>query len=150
MSNGMEAIVTTIIHAPIDRVWTALVDPEDIARYMMGARVVSDWSEGGAIRWSGEWKGKAFEDVGRVVKARAPDLLVYTHNSAGADGATQEHVISIELKEVGGVTHLRLTQGGNNTEAAREHAVENWTLMLDQLKKMLGEAPVPAPEAPRT
>ncbi len=150
MSKGIEAIVTTIIHAPIDRVWKALIDPEDIARYMMGARVNTDWVEGNPIHWSGEWKGKAFEDEGRVLKVREPDLLAYTHNSASADGTTEEHVVTIELKEVGGVTHLRLTQDGNATQTAREHAEANWTQMLDQLKKMLGEAPVPSPEVTRT
>jgi uncharacterized protein YndB with AHSA1/START domain len=143
MSNGKVANVTTIIHAPIDRVWKALVDPEEIAQYMMGARVVTDWTDGSPIRWKGEWKGKAFEDVGRVLKVREPDMLSYTHKSGATEDA-EEHVIIIELKEVGGVTHLRLTQDNNATEEAREHSEANWTQMLDTLKKMLGEAPVPS------
>ncbi len=122
MNNGIAARVTSIIHASLDRVWKALVDPEDIAKYMMGARVRTDWSEGSPIRWEGEWNGKPFEDVGRVLKVREPELLSYTHNSTEAEGATQEHVITIELKEVGGVTHLRLTQDNNSTEDARQHA----------------------------
>lgn len=150
MNKGITAIVTSVIHAPVERVWKALVDPEDIAKYMMGARVTTSWSEGSSIQWKGEWKGKPFEDTGRVLKVKEPELLSYTHTSTGAEGASQEHVITIELKEAGGVTHLRLTQDNNHTDEERQHAEETWTLMLDELKKMLGEAPVPAPETART
>lgn len=150
MNNGITATVTSVIHAPLERVWKALVDPADIANYMMGARVTTSWSEGSAIRWQGEWKGKPYEDTGRVLKVREPELLSYTHNSTGSDGDPQEHIITIELKETAGVTHLRLTQDNNRTEEERQHAEKSWTLMLDELKKMLGEAPVAAPETART
>lgn len=150
MSTGITASVTSVIHAPLERVWKALVDPADIAKYMMGARVTTSWSEGSAIRWRGEWKGKPYEDTGRVLKVREPELLSYTHTSTGAEGASQEQVIIIELKEAGGVTHLRLTQDNNRTDEERQHAEAMWTLMFDELKKMLGEAPVAAPETART
>jgi uncharacterized protein YndB with AHSA1/START domain len=149
MDRGFIAIVTTVIHSTIDRVWKALTDPEQIAQYMMGARVTTDWKEGSPITWQGEWQGKPFEDKGRVLIAREPELLKYGHTSGTAQRPEEEHIVTIELKEVGGVTHVRLTQDNNPTEEARKHSEENWTLMLDGLKKMLGEAPVPKPVAPR-
>lgn len=148
MSNGLVAEVIQVIHAPIERVWKALTDPADLARYMMGATVESDWQEGSPIVWKGEWKGKTFEDHGRVLQARAPELLKYVHTS-GAGGSQADHTVTIELKESGGVTHLRLTQDNNGSDEERAHAEENWRSMLDGLKKMLGEAPVPRPEEPR-
>ncbi len=150
MSNTITANVTSIIHSPIDRVWRALTDPEDIAKYMMGAQVTTDWKAGSAITWKGEWKGKAFEDTGRVLTATEPDLLKCSHSSKTAEGAAEEHVITIELKEVGGATPLNLTQDNHATQEASDHAAENWTMMLDGLKKMLGEAPVIKPEVART
>ncbi|HMC98357.1 MAG TPA: SRPBCC family protein [Flavobacteriales bacterium] len=148
MNTGIIARATAIIHEPVDRVWKALVDPEMIARYMMGAQVFSDWKEGSPIVWKGEWKGKAYEDHGQVLKVKEPELLKYSHRS-GSDDQGEEHTVTIELKEVAGVTHLRLTQDNNATEEARQHSEENWNRMLDGLKKVLGEAPVAKPEVPR-
>lgn len=145
---GYIAVVSTIIHHPIERVWKALIDPEEIQRYMMGARVNTDWKEGSPITWIGEWEGHQYVDNGTVLVVREPDLLKYTHTS-GSSGKAAEHTVTIELKEVAGVTHLRLSQDGNSTDTQREAAEEKWGRMLDQLKAMLGEAPVPAPEAPR-
>ncbi len=148
MSSGNIAEVTTIIHEPIDRVWQALVDPELIAKYMMGAQVSTDWKEGSPIMWKGEWKGKPFEDHGTVITVREPDLLKYTHTS-GASSDAKEHTVTVELKEAANVTHLHLTQDGNATEKEREESEKNWSAMLDGLKKVLGEAPVSTPEQAR-
>ncbi len=145
MNTAFTASVTTVMHERIDRVWKALLDPADIAKYMMGAQVDTDWQEGSPITWKGEWQGKSFEDHGRVLKVREPDLLKYSHT--GPDGS--EHIVTIELKETAGSTHLRLSQDNNPTAKAKEHAEANWTTMLDGLKKLLGEAPVPPPEEMR-
>ena len=145
MTSTLTATVTTVIHERIDRVWKALLDPVDIGKYMMGAEVKTDWQEGSPITWKGELQGKPFEDHGRVLIVREPDLLKYSHTSP--DGS--EHTVTIELKETAGATHIRLTQDNNPTEKAKEHAEANWTLMLDGLKKLLGEAPVPPPEEMR-
>lgn len=146
--NGYIAVVSTIIHHPIDRVWKALIDPQEIQRYMMGARVNTDWKEGSPITWSGEWEGRRYVDNGTVLVVREPDLLKYTHTT-GPSGDGAEHTVTVELKEVAGITHMRLCQDGNKTEVQRDAAQEKWGRMLDQLKVMLGEAPVPAPEATR-
>lgn len=144
------ADITTVIHEPIDRVWKALVDPEQIAQYMMGAKVVSDWKEGSSITWKGEWNGKPFEDHGKVVAVREPELLKYTHATGSSSAAESTHTVSIELKEVAGVTHLHLTQDNNASDDARAESEKNWNAMLQGLKKMLGEAPVAQPAQPRS
>jgi len=72
-----------------------------------------------------------------VLVAKAPHLLRYTHRSS-----QREHTVTVELREVAGTTHLRLTQENNVDEAARRRAENNWTAMLDGLKVWLGEAPV--------
>ncbi|MCB9184186.1 MAG: SRPBCC domain-containing protein [Flavobacteriales bacterium] len=139
MAQDHPAVAHTVLHFPIERVWHALTDADDLAHYMMGAQVTSDWTEGSPITWEGEFKGKSFRDTGKVLAAKPPELLRYTH---GSGGDSLEHVVTIELKEVGGVTHLRLTQTNNATEEARADSEKNWQAMLDGLKKWLGEAPV--------
>jgi len=146
---NLKASVTTVIHSTIDQVWEALVDPKDIAQYMMGVNVTTDWKEGSAIQWKGNWQGKDIEEQGRVLSVREPELLKYSHRSNGATGDPEEHIITIELQEAAGVTHLRLTQDNNASEEACAQAEKNWTLMLDGLKMMLGEAPMPKPEEAR-
>lgn len=148
MSTKSIAEVTTVIHDTIERVWRALVDPEMIASYMMGTNVTTDRKEGSPITWKGEWKGKAYEDSGELIIVREPELFKYTHVS-GAD-PEQAHTVTVELKEVGGVTHLHLTQDNNLTEESRRESEKNWTAMFDGLKKALGEAPVSKPEEART
>lgn len=148
MSTKSIAEVTTVIHEPIERVWQAFVDPDVIASYMMGALVTTDRKEGSPITWKGEWKGKAYEDSGQLIIVRGPDLLKYTRVS-GADPA-QAHTITVELKEVAGVTHVKLTQDNNPTEEACTEAEKNWSAILDGLKQALGEAPVSKPEEART
>lgn len=150
MSNAITSNVTAIIHEPIARVWRALTVPEEIAQYMMGAQVTTGWKAGSTITWKGEWKGKTYEDTGRVLEVTEPHLLKYSHVSTTPAGAVKEHIITIELKEVGGATHLQLAQDNNATQEASDHAAENWTMMLDGLKKMIGEAPVAKPEVART
>src|SRR2546427_90916 len=71
----------TTINAPLARVWDTLVDPEAIRRYMFGTTVVSDWKEGGPIVWKGEWKGKAYEDKGVILRLEPERILQYSHFS---------------------------------------------------------------------
>lgn len=146
MKSEEPAQVTTVIHFPLEEVWKVLLDPEAIADYMLGARLITDWQEGSAITWrSGNEEGGATHQ-GRVLVVREPELLRYSLTNS-SDGV--EKVVSIDLQEVAGITHLRVTQDRNTTDAAREAAESNWTMMLDNVKKLMGEAPVPSPEEPR-
>jgi uncharacterized protein YndB with AHSA1/START domain len=146
MKSEEPAQVTTVIHFPLEEVWKVLLDPEAIANYMLGARLITDWKEGSAITWSSGSDDRSITHQGRVMVVREPELLRYSLTNT-SDGV--EKVVSIELQEVAGITHLRVTQVGNTTEAAREAAESNWTMMLDNVKKLMGEAPVPSPEEPR-
>jgi uncharacterized protein YndB with AHSA1/START domain len=145
MQSAEQAQVTTVIHFPQEDVWRTLLDPEAIPAYMLGARITTDWQEGSDITWRTGSAEHGTERKGRVLAVREPDLLRYTLVH-GSDGV--EKVVSFELREVAGKTHLRVTQDGNASTAEREAAEENWNLMLDGLKQYMGEAPVPPPEEP--
>jgi uncharacterized protein YndB with AHSA1/START domain len=41
MNKGFIARASTSIHAPLDKVWKALVDPHAIKQYMFGTNVVT-------------------------------------------------------------------------------------------------------------
>lgn len=129
--------------APAFEVWRWLVEPERIKQYMAGADVSSDWKAGSDVVWKGEWKGKSFEDRGRVVTADPPRLLEYTHASGGSKS---EHRVTITLREEGGGTRLTLTQDGNASEEAKADSEKNWRMMFGQLKSLIDrEAPGASP-----
>jgi uncharacterized protein YndB with AHSA1/START domain/DNA-binding transcriptional ArsR family regulator len=47
----IDHVYTVFIKAPPERVWRAIVDGDDTARYYFGTRVVSNWTVGSAIRY---------------------------------------------------------------------------------------------------
>jgi uncharacterized protein YndB with AHSA1/START domain len=134
--------VSIDIAAPADKVWAALTEPRLVKTYMMGAALETDWVVGHPITWSGEYKGKPYQDKG-VVKAVQPGvLLTVTHwspLSGLADKAENYHMVTYQVVGHGGHTHLTLTQE-NLTGTSPEQSRKNWEPMLDGLKRML-EAP---------
>jgi uncharacterized protein YndB with AHSA1/START domain len=125
--------------APAAKVWEALVNPQLIKQYMFGTTVASDWKQGGIITWKGEWKGKPYEDRGKILKIEPRRLLQYTHYSplSGPDIPENHHTVTIELAEAGAQTRVTLAQDNNASEEARQHSEQNWKMMLDSLKKLL-------------
>jgi uncharacterized protein YndB with AHSA1/START domain len=141
--DNITAKASTTIDAPVAIVWRALVTPETIKRYMFGATVVSDWKEGSAIVWKGEWKGKPYEDKGQIVRLDPGRTLRYTHwspLSGLADAPENRHTVTIELAGEGAHTHVSLSQDGNRSEPERAHSEENWKKMLEGLKKVAERA----------
>jgi uncharacterized protein YndB with AHSA1/START domain len=128
------------VDASTEKVWKALVDPKAIKQYMFGTNVVSDWREGGAITWKGEWQGKPYEDKGKILQLTPGRTLQYSHFSplSGVpDKPENYHTVTIELAGNGNQTHVTLTQDKNATEEERAESEKNWGMMLSELKKFL-------------
>jgi uncharacterized protein YndB with AHSA1/START domain len=139
-NRNLVARVEARIAAPVEEVWDALVNPETIKRYMFGTTVDSDFREGSPITWKGEWKGKAYQDKGFILRVEPRRLLSYSHFSAlSGRPETPEnyHTVTIELTDQRGQTDVSLAQDNNPTPEAREHSEGNWAAMLDGLKKLL-------------
>jgi uncharacterized protein YndB with AHSA1/START domain len=146
MNDDLTAKASVTLHAPVEKVWDALVNPEVIKRYMFGATVVSDWKEGSPIAWKGEWKGKPFEDKGRILELRPEQRLRYTHFSplSGApDKPENYHQVTIELSKQDdqrGTVRVDLSQDNNKTAKARDESQRNWAMMLEGIKKVVEDA----------
>lgn len=141
--NDLVARATVEIHADASRVWRALVEPDEIRRYMFGTQVETDWTVGSPIRWKGEWEGKAYEDRGTVLEVRPARRLSYSHFSplsGQPDAPENYHTVTIELDGRDGTTGVLLTQDNNPTEEARAHSEKNWTMMLQGLKRHIEQA----------
>ena len=140
MNDQLIANASVVIEAPAEEVWEALVDPELIKQYMFGATVASDWREGSAITWSGEWQGRAYQDKGEVLEFSPHTRLQYTHFSpltGQPDAPENYHTVTIHLEEEGGWTRVDLSQDNNATEEERDHSQQNWEAMLDSLKTLI-------------
>src|SRR5256885_15445183 len=140
MPKGLIAKASTSIAAPAAKVWDALVNPQMIKQYMFGATVVSDWREGSPITWKGEWKGKPYEDKGRIQRIQSQRLLQYSHYSPLSglpDKPENHHTVTIEVEGKGAETRVSLAQDNNESDEARQHPEQNWKMMLESLKKLL-------------
>ena len=140
MSKGFEAVKTITIDAPKAEVWDALTKPDKVKQYMHGTNMTTDWKEGSPISWKGEWKGKAYEDKGKVLEVEPQKRLQYTHWSpmGGSEDRPENYqTVTYDLAGDNGKTALTLTQDNNATqEEADKMAQDNWGPVLEGLKKV--------------
>lgn len=132
------AKATVAIDAPLAEVWEGLVSPDVIKKYMAGATVETDWKEGSPIVWKGEWKGKPFEDKGRILAIEPERHLEYSHYSplsGDPDKPESYHTVSIDLCQQESGVYVALTQDHNPNDEAVAHSEKNWKMMLEGLKK---------------
>jgi uncharacterized protein YndB with AHSA1/START domain len=128
------------IAAPAQRVWEALTDPAQVAQYMWGAEVVTDWKQGSSIVYRGEWEGKPYEDKGRIVEIDPPRLLrttYYSPLSGKADLPENYAEVVYALEPSGAGTTLTVTQSNIPDESGREKSEGNWGMTLETMKKMI-------------
>jgi uncharacterized protein YndB with AHSA1/START domain len=139
MTRGFEAMNKVTINAPRADVWDALTNPEKVKKYMHGTEMSTDWKEGSAITWTGEWKGKPYQDKGEVLEVEPERLLKYTHWSpmGGSEDVPENyHTVTYELAGTDGSTILTLRQDNNPTqEQADQMAEQNWAPVLKGLKE---------------
>jgi uncharacterized protein YndB with AHSA1/START domain len=142
MREDFIAKVDIFLEAPRAKVWEALTDPDQVARYLHGTHVESDWKVGGPISWKGEWNGRRYEDRGRILEVEPPHRLATTYWSSlsGQPDVPEHHkVLRHVLYEERGGTRLVLTTENNATAQEARHAEENWRGVLGTLKAILEE-----------
>jgi uncharacterized protein YndB with AHSA1/START domain len=66
---GLMATAEIDISAEPERVWQALVDPDQIKQYMFGSEVVTDWQPGSSIVWTGEYEVGRTRTRGRYCRS---------------------------------------------------------------------------------
>ncbi|APV45460.1 putative conserved protein YndB, AHSA1/START domain [Dehalogenimonas formicexedens] len=139
MSNDRSITVTITIHAPVTRVWQALVDPELIKEYMGGAVVLTDWKPGVTIFWEGLWQGQPYRDKGQVIIFEPNCRIKYTHYSPATglpDQPENYHILTYSLSDRGKDTDLVLLNENITTEAEQKYLESGWKVMLEELKRV--------------
>ena len=136
----MNLEISTIIKAPISKVWDALTNPALIKQYMFGTNTASDWKVGSPITFSGDWEGKAYEDKGKILAIEKEKFLKYNYYSAFSgkkDEQTNYSIITYSVRTEKGQTIFDLTQDNFENAEAVEHSKKNWQMIFGTIKKML-------------
>jgi uncharacterized protein YndB with AHSA1/START domain len=138
VSNSISSSV--VIEAPIEEVWRALTTPEIIKQWFFGVDTETDWSPGSQIVHRGTHEGRAYQDRGEILEVEAPVLLVHTHWSplSGApDTPGSYQRVRYELRQVGTVTHLTVSETNLPSAEAAAASAESWDAVLKDLKYLL-------------
>ncbi|PWU23495.1 ATPase [Candidatus Cerribacteria bacterium 'Amazon FNV 2010 28 9'] len=143
MSN-LTASSSLQIDAPPEKVWKALTNPALVKQWLFGTEMKTDWNVGSSITYSGVWDGKPYEDKGKVL-AIIPNKLIETSYWSVAYGLPDEpqnyKKVVYSLEEKDGGTLLTITQDNNATEDDKEHSQQNWSTVLEALKKTVETQP---------
>jgi len=140
MRGKLNSETSIIIDAPVERVWNALIDPEQIKQYLFGTQAISDWKKGSSIIYKGEWEGKRYEDKGQIIDIIPNKLLHTTYwSSIGGKEDKPENYNNVVYKvdEENGKTRVTITQDNIKDEAERTHMIQNWTMVLQSMKKII-------------
>jgi uncharacterized protein YndB with AHSA1/START domain len=137
------------IDAPLDRVWDALVNPQQTKKYMFGCETVSDWKKGSSLLWRMDYEEKDLIAVkGTITSIEPGKFLAYTvidpNNPEIPDLPENYLTVTYELRELNGQTLLTVTQGDYSTVAEGEKRYketynngEGWNPILREIKKLL-------------
>jgi uncharacterized protein YndB with AHSA1/START domain len=128
------------INNTVDAAWKALVDPEIVAKYMLGSQQVSDWKKGSSIIWKKDFNGRQFVDRGEILEITPPKSLKYTHYSPASgntDAPENYQTVSVALKENAKGTTIELSSDNNASEEAKERTEQIWTYYFQGLKLIM-------------
>ena len=128
---------TTIIKAPIEKVWDALTNPTIVKQYFFGTNLVTDWKVGSPLRFQGEWEGKPYEDKGVVLEYTPLKSLTYSYLSSWSNMPDEPENylrVSYSVRPVDEGTEITISQTNYDAERA-EHSEGNWAMVVDGLRK---------------
>jgi len=102
--------------------------------------VTTDWQAGSPIVYEGTWEGKAYRDKGKVLQVEPGKLLVSTFWSSLSglpDVPENYQTVRYELSTEGSGTRLTVTQDNNATQEDANHSAQNWSTVLEGMKRLL-------------
>ena len=140
MEDTLIARTSISIDASPAQVWKAITTPQLIKKYLMGTNVSTDWKEGSAITYDGEYNGKKYHDKGVIKKVEPEKLLrsTYLSSMSGKEDKPENYnLVTYKLTPSNGKTVVTISQDNILTEKEKEHSRENWKLVLKKLKEVV-------------
>jgi uncharacterized protein YndB with AHSA1/START domain len=130
-----------VVKAPLERVWRAITEPDELLRWFPDKIAEVDLRTGGAIRI--EWQDGEFDD-GTVEVVEEPSRFVFRWHGAGFD--SPETLVEFTLEAVEGGTRVVVVESGSSKvrEEKRSSAWHDndggWAKELGELKAYLEAA----------
>ena len=147
MKSNIKGYVSVNVRATREEVWDALTKPEIIKQYFFGTNTQTDWKPGHAIRFTGEWQGKTYEDKGTVLDIEKYNLIKYSYWSSMSGIEDQPENYAILTYEITGEDDnitVSVLQENIPDEKMKAHSEENWNKVLQGLKNLLEKKLKPA------
>ncbi|HID82781.1 MAG TPA: SRPBCC domain-containing protein [Chromatiales bacterium] len=134
--------VTKIIHARIERVFDAWLNPETLSQFILPMpgmpqpQVETDAREGGEFKIIMQVGDDKIPHTGRYIEINRPNKLVFTWVSPfSADGST----VTLKFTDIGeNRTNIDLTHIKFIDEEHRENHEGGWSNILESLNDILG------------
>ena len=130
------AVFEIYIKATPERIWEAITDPAQRAKYSFGVQTQSDWATGSTYRAGVPGVFDIAEGENLVVEP--PRLLVQTFNALWSDDVKAQGTTRVtwEIEQVGDSCRLVLTHD-QLREGANEQLFGGWPMILSGLKTWL-------------
>ncbi|MGZ3763468.1 MAG: SRPBCC family protein [Mucilaginibacter sp.] len=142
----MESLSTSItIDATMAKVWEALTNPAIVKQYFFGTNVKSDWKKGSPIIWEGEWEGKTYQDMGKILDIDPGKFVKYSYWSSmsGTEDKPENYAnVTYSLSENNGKTVLTVSQDNVKSKESKEHSEQNWQSVFGKMKEMIETASI--------
>src|SRR5690606_5815950 len=123
-----DALVRTVIDAPVEEVYAALLDSERVSR-VAGVAATIEPQVGG--RYAVAWEGYGPD---RIVELDQDKTLVYTWRN---HGGASESLVRWSLRSSRGATYLTLVHEAIADDALAERYRQGWPPYLVELKRLL-------------
>jgi uncharacterized protein YndB with AHSA1/START domain len=140
MTTAIKTQASIKIKASPEKVWEALTTPEIIKRWFFGVDTEAEWRVGGPIVHRGEWKGKPYEDKGRILKLEPGQVLEHNHWSSMSglpDTPDNYQDVTWTLSSKGSTTELTVSEDNLPSEEAKSQSDKGWEMTLGNLKRLL-------------
>jgi len=139
LEETMEKVFEIYIKTTPERLWEAITDPDQRARYSFGVRTTSDWTPGSSYTAAAETPDGPFAIAeGENLAVDPPHRLVQSFTALWSDDVRSEGAsrVTWEIEPVGDsckltVTHDELREGAN------DQIFGGWPQILSGLKTLL-------------
>ena len=132
-------ISTIKINASAQSVWDAITKPELVKRWQYGSDILTTWEIGSDIKFRTEWKGKVFEQWGKVLEIRPNELVKYSLFAPRPDLEDKPEnyfIMSYALTQQDGQTKLVIIQEDNRPNAVQDEPQGEENPVLKSLKEL--------------
>jgi uncharacterized protein YndB with AHSA1/START domain len=132
----MEKVYEIYIKTTPERLWQAITDPDERAKYNFGLAVRSEWTPGS--RYEGSAPGAGILCEGENLEVDPPRRLVQTFTARWSEEVAREGAsrVAWEIEPVGDSCRL-LVRHDELREGANEELFGGWPMVLSGLKTLL-------------